>query len=108
MSAIPTDATKEKLIKEFDSVVDQTQHLLKSVTAAGTGQADALKASVEDTFAAASERLVKIRTDALEQVGGAARATDEYVQGNPWRAVGIVAGLAAVTGLLAGLLLARR
>ena len=86
MSSIPTDATKDKLAKEFDSVVDQTQDLLRAVSAAGTEGADTLKASV----------------------GSAARATDDYVNGNPWRAVGMVAGLAAVAGLLAGLLIARR
>jgi ElaB/YqjD/DUF883 family membrane-anchored ribosome-binding protein len=105
---IPNDATKEKLAQEFDGVVDQAEHLIKSVANAGREQAAGIKASVDDNFAAASERLVRIRTDAIEQAGSAARATDQYVQVNPWRAVGIAAAVAGIAGLLAGALLARR
>lgn len=108
MSAMNTDITKDRLLKEFDIVVDQTEQLIKSVAGAGSNQADALKASVEETFAIAGERLAKVRADVLDQATAAANATDAYVHGNPWRAVGIVAAAAAVAGLLAGLLLARR
>ena len=41
---------------------------------------------------------------ALEQAKKAAKVTDEYVQDNPWRAVGI----AAVAGLVLGVLISRR
>ena len=39
----------------------------------------------------------------IDEVRGAARATDGYVRDNPWTAIGIGAGL----GLLAGLLISR-
>jgi len=52
---------------------------------------------------------LKIRPGAsLAQASAACKATDEYVQDNPWRSVGIVAAVAAVGGLLAGLLISRR
>lgn len=108
MSAIKTDLTKDRLLGEFDAVVEQTEQLLKSVATAGGEHAGEMRASVEQTFASASERLAQMREDALAQAGSAAKATHEYVQANPWRAVGIVAAAAAITGLLAGLLLGRR
>jgi ElaB/YqjD/DUF883 family membrane-anchored ribosome-binding protein len=83
MKTPPAVVTKERLYDEFNTVVTETEQLLKSVAAAGSGQGEALKAS-------------------------AARATEEYVQANPWRAVGYVAAFAALTGLLAGLVLSRR
>ncbi|MEO7743543.1 MAG: DUF883 family protein [Usitatibacter sp.] len=108
MNTIKPEATKERLLGEFDAVVDQTEQLLKSVATAGGDHAGALRANVEQSFAAATERLATMRDDALGRANDAATATDEYVQGNPWQAVGIAAAIAAGVGLVVGLLMARR
>jgi ElaB/YqjD/DUF883 family membrane-anchored ribosome-binding protein len=108
MNQTPSDVTKEKLLQEFNAVIAETEQLLKSVAGAGSLKAGALKTSVEQGLAAAGDRLAKIREESLGQATAAARATDEYVQGNPWRAVGLAAALAGITGLVAGLLIARR
>ncbi len=102
------EVTKEKLFEEFNAVVAETEQLLTSVATAGSGKAGALWASVEQSLAAAGDRIVKIRNEAQRQAIGAARATDVYVQESPWRAVGIAAALGAGAGLVAGLLIARR
>jgi ElaB/YqjD/DUF883 family membrane-anchored ribosome-binding protein len=107
MSKVTPDITKDRLLDEFNTVVNETENLLKSVAGMGTEQAGMLKANVDQAIVSASDQIAQIRKTALAQASAAAQATDEYVQGNPWRAVGIVAGLAAITGLLAGLLIAR-
>jgi len=38
----------------------------------------------------------------MERTRAAARATDDYVHENPWRAVGVAAGVGLVIGLLIG------
>ena len=103
-----SEATNETLYQEFNTVVAETEQLLKSVATAGSDKAGALKASVEQSLAAASERLARIRDSSTEQARLAVRATDAYVQESPWRAVGIAAALAAAAGLVAGMLLSRR
>ena len=108
MKEMQTDVTKERLYEEFNTVVTETEQLLKSVASAGNEKAGAFKAGLEQSLAAASERMAKIRAQASDQASAAAKATDTYVQDNPWRAVGIAAGVAAFTGLLTGLLIARR
>lgn len=108
MKQSPSDVTNERLLAEFNTVVAETEQLLESIADAGGAKAVALKASVERSFAAAGERLAQIREKALGQACSTARATDKYVQENPWQTVGIVAALAATTGLVAGLLIARR
>jgi len=108
MKATPTDVTKERLSDEFNSVIAETEQLLKSVATAGSDKAGALRADIERTLAAAGDRIAKMREDAMLQAGTAVKATDAYVKENPWRAVGIVAAVTALTGLLAGLLIARR
>jgi ElaB/YqjD/DUF883 family membrane-anchored ribosome-binding protein len=108
MNPTPVEVTKEKLFQEFTTVVAETEQLIKSVAGAGTDKAGAIKANVEQNLAAAGERLARIHEDAMTQARAAARATDEYVQGNPWRSVGIVAAAATLAGLAAGMLIARR
>jgi len=102
------DATKERLMGELDAVVAQTEQLLETVAHAGNTEAGALKAGVEQSIAAATDRLAQVRAAALERGGIAAKATEDYVHGNPWRAIGLVAAAAAIAGLVAGLLLSRR
>jgi ElaB/YqjD/DUF883 family membrane-anchored ribosome-binding protein len=108
MNPTPTDVTKEKLFDEFNTVISETEQLLKSVATASGDKAGALKADVERRLTAAGARLEEIRLQALGQAKQAAQATDDYVQANPWQSIGIAAALAAATGLVAGLLIARR
>jgi ElaB/YqjD/DUF883 family membrane-anchored ribosome-binding protein len=107
MNATP-EVTKERLYEEFNTVVAETEQLLKSVATAGGDKAGALKAGFEQRLAAASERLAGIRANAQEQAACAARATDAYVKENPWISVGTAAAVGGLAGLVAGLLIARR
>ena len=91
MKQVPTDTTKEKLFQEFTSVVAETEQLIKTAAGAGSDKAGVLKANLEHEFSAASQRLARIRDDAIARCGAVAKTTDEYVHGNPWRSVGIVA-----------------
>lgn len=60
---------------------------------------DKLKAAIQT----AKEELPKVTKKAVEKSKQAAHVTDEYVGGNPWKAV----GLAAAIGLLAGVVIGR-
>ena len=61
-----------------------------------------------EKIAAAGEQLEQLRARAVAQANAAGQATDEYVRDNPWRAIGIAAAVSGLTGLVAGLLIARR
>ncbi len=50
----------------------------------------------------AKERLSGIEEETLKHARVLAGEADEYVRGNPWRAVGIAAGVGLVLGLLMG------
>lgn len=108
MSHVQAEVTKERLSEEFHAVVAETEQLLSSLAGAGSEKAGALTASVAESLAAAGQRLAKIREQAVSQACAPARATDEYVKADPWRAIGIFAGAAALAGLVAGLIIARR
>lgn len=108
MNLHTNEATKDKLIEEFNTVVSETEQLLKSVANASGEKAGALRASVEQSLATAKERLRNLQHAATERTQAAARATDEYVHQNPWQAIGIAAGVGAGIGVALGLLLSRR
>lgn len=102
-----TDVTREKLLQEFNEVVSDTEQLLKSIAAGGGEKAQALKSSVEENLRVARQKLAQFEQTAIERARVAARRTDEYVHENPWQSVAVVAGVAAVVGIVIGLLLNR-
>jgi len=108
MSSKRSDIGKDQLHNEFNAVVSETEQLLKSLATAGNDKAGALRDGVAEGFAAAGERLDHLRLRALDQAKAAGEATDDYVRENPWRAIGIAAAICGLSGLVAGLMIARR
>jgi ElaB/YqjD/DUF883 family membrane-anchored ribosome-binding protein len=102
------DTRTEKLADDFHAVLAETEELLKSVSSLGSEKAGVLRANVDQHLASAGEQLAAIREQSLAQAKAAAAAAEQYVQENPWRAVGIVALAGAVTGFVMGLLVSRR
>ncbi len=103
-AASQTEVAKERLIKDFKSVVADTEDLLRA-TASQTGEKVAsVRAKVEEGLAVTRKQLADLEEGLVEKSKAAARATDELVQEHPWKAVGI----AAAVGFLLGMLTSRR
>ena len=100
--------TREKLLQEFNTVVADTEQLLKSTAAASGEKASAWRESVEQKLKAAKEKLVQLEETAVVKTKAAAQATDTYVHEKPWQAIGITAGVSVVVGVALGLMLNRR
>ncbi len=108
MNAVHPEVSREKLHQEFDTIVADTEILLASAATATGDKAIALRSGIEQGLASARERLAGLRADSMAQANHAMHATDDYVHAHPWRAVGIVAGVTAIAGLVTGLLVTRR
>lgn len=94
----------EKLLHDLQTVVEDAEALLQA-TAAQTGERiEGIRSRATESLKQARSRLHEVEDEALEQVREVAASTDEYVQANPWQAVGVAAGV----GLLIGLLISRR
>jgi ElaB/YqjD/DUF883 family membrane-anchored ribosome-binding protein len=102
------EAPSEKLLSEFESVVTEAQSLIQSISEATSDKAGSVRTSVEAGLAATRDRLGRIRSQVVDQATGAARATDEYVQDNPWQVIGVAAAVGVLAGLAAGIFIARR
>lgn len=97
-----TDVAKEKLIRDFRSVISDTEELLKA-TASQTGEkVAAVRAKVEENLAATKKRIADLEEGLIEKTKAAARATDELVHEHPWQAVGIAAAVGFLLGMLTG------
>jgi ElaB/YqjD/DUF883 family membrane-anchored ribosome-binding protein len=97
-------ATREKLMDDLKVVISDTEDLLK-ITASQVGEkATDLRARMQVRLDQAKAELVRLQNVALAQAKAAGQATDAYVHDNPWKAVGIAAGV----GFVVGLLLSRR
>ena len=108
MTGTRTSVATDKLVQDFNEVVTDTEHLLKSIATAGGEKTQAMRATLEETLKTSRERLRELEERAVQRTRAAAQATDQYVHGHPWQSIAIVAGLAAIAGIVVGLLLNRR
>jgi ElaB/YqjD/DUF883 family membrane-anchored ribosome-binding protein len=99
-----TTAAREQLVTDMKAVINDAEELLTATAGAAGEKVGAIRARAEETLRAAKAHLAGLDDAVLDRAKDAARATDEYVHEHPWSAVGI----AAVAGLVVGVLLSRR
>ena len=97
-----TDIGKDQLIADFKAVIADAEALLKATANQGGEAVAAVRAKAEESLVVAKAKIADAQDALLERTRAAARATDDYVHDNPWRAVGVAAGLGLVVGLLIG------
>lgn len=89
------------VLNDVQALVRDAQGLLK-VTADQTGEkVQQARARIEESLQNAQEHLIDMQSAALKRAKLVAKATDKYVNENPWQAVGV----GVVAGVLVGLLL---
>jgi ElaB/YqjD/DUF883 family membrane-anchored ribosome-binding protein len=99
-----TENARERLVDDLAAVLAEAEEMLKRAAAETGDKARDLRSQVETNLLRAKLRLQEIEGEAVDHAKAAARATDDYVHGHPWQAVGI----AAAVGLVVGLLMNRR
>ncbi len=96
------DISKDLLIDDLKVVVSDAEALLKATANQGGEALAAVRAKAQESLAIAKDKLADTQEALLARSKAAARATDEYVHENPWRSIGIAAGVGLVVGLLIG------
>jgi ElaB/YqjD/DUF883 family membrane-anchored ribosome-binding protein len=96
------DVTKEQLIHDFKAVVADAEALLKATAGQGGETMAAARAKVLESLSAAKAKMSDAEAALVARTKAAAKATDEYVHGHPWQAIGIAASVGVVIGLLIG------
>lgn len=97
-------APKDKLMNDLRMVVTDAEALLQATASQAGEGAAAARARIQKSLETVKENLADAEEAVIARTKEAAKATDEYVHENPWKAVGITAAL----GLIVGMLIARR
>jgi ElaB/YqjD/DUF883 family membrane-anchored ribosome-binding protein len=97
-------ASSEKLMKDLRTVMLDAEDLLKATAGQAGEKVSEARARAEESIRMAKEALGELGEEAMERTREAVESADDYVHENPWKAVGIAAGI----GLVVGLLLARK
>jgi ElaB/YqjD/DUF883 family membrane-anchored ribosome-binding protein len=95
---------KEKLIEDFKVVVSDAEELLKLTANQAGDKLNVVRGRVEESLQTAKAQLTEVEAMMLERTREAVQATDDYIKANPWRSVGIAAGV----GMIFGMIIARR
>jgi ElaB/YqjD/DUF883 family membrane-anchored ribosome-binding protein len=96
--------TTDQLVSDLKNVMTDAEALLKATSAQTGDRIQEVRAHAEQSLREAKARLGEVEEQALRRAREMADATQEYVRDNPWRSVGVAAGV----GLLLGMLISRR
>jgi len=94
--------TKEKIAQDFKVIGADMEDLFKAIASGAADKIAVARERMQDHLHTAKVKLADAEDMVIQGGKQAARATDDFVQENPWRAVGIGAGIGLVVGLLIG------
>jgi ElaB/YqjD/DUF883 family membrane-anchored ribosome-binding protein len=94
--------------QELQQLTGRVEGLMSKVASDQSPQLQELRSRVTDTIDSAKSALAKADSAALDAIRNAASSADVYVRENPWIAIGVIAGVSASLGFLAGYIAAPR
>jgi ElaB/YqjD/DUF883 family membrane-anchored ribosome-binding protein len=95
---------QERLVTDIKAVIADADEILHATADQAGDKIVKLRARIQERLHDAKVRLHDAETMLIAKSRAAAKATDAYVHENPWKAVGIGAGV----GFLVGFILGRR
>ncbi len=99
---LETEVSREKLLQDFRLVVTDAEELLRATAGVAGEKVSAARERIQENLASARTRLAAAEEAVVARTREAAKATDEYVHENPWKAVGIGAAVGVIVGMLIG------
>ena len=96
--------TKGKMVDDFKLIISDADDLLQATAKVSGEGFNLARAKFAEKLKTAKASLADAEQLVVDKAKQAATATDDYVKGNPWTAVGIAAGI----GILIGFLVAKR
>ena len=102
MSDEMTAANKEKLVTDLKVVISDTEELLRATAGAAGEKVTELRERLGVRLRDTKERVLDLDAALVDKTKAAARATDDFVHEEPWKAVGVAAALGLALGVLIG------
>jgi ElaB/YqjD/DUF883 family membrane-anchored ribosome-binding protein len=95
---------RDKFVDDMKVVITDAEELLRATAGQAGEKIGVARERIQDSIYQAKVKLAEAEAVVRERARQAAQYTDEYVRENPWRAIGVAAGI----GLVLGLVLSRR
>ena len=95
-------ANKQKLVSDLKVVISDTEELLRATASSAGDKVGELRERIGLRLRDAKERLIDLEIAVVDKTKAAARATDDFVHEEPWKAVGVAAALGLALGVLIG------
>ncbi len=99
-----SNSNKQKLVSDMKVVVSDAEEILRATAGVAGEKMVDLRERIGERLRDAKLRIADAEAALVDKTKAAARATDDYVNENPWQAVGIAASI----GLLIGIIIGRR
>lgn len=91
---------KDRLMTDVHAVLTDAEELLHATANQGGEKVTAIRAKMTARLSDAKEKFMAAEQQVVEKAKAAAKATDEYVQTNPWQSVLIASGVGFVIGFI--------
>lgn len=88
------------LIENTRLLIADTQELLKLIADQTSENVTDLRFRLEDKIAKYKKDLIKLQDASVAKAKQVGQFTDEYVHHEPWKVIGITAGVAFILGML--------
>lgn len=95
-------AGTEKFFADLKAVIESAEALLHATAGSAGEHVASARERAEEKLRAAREHLGEFEEDFLANARAKAEAADSYIHENPWRSIGVTAGLAFALGVLMG------
>jgi ElaB/YqjD/DUF883 family membrane-anchored ribosome-binding protein len=102
MSEQMTAVHKEKLVSDLKVVIADTEELLRATTDVAGEKMVELRERLGVRLRDTKDRVIDLEHAMIDKTKAAARATDDFVHDQPWKAVGVAAALGLALGVLIG------
>lgn len=100
LTSVQGEVGKEKLMQDLRVVVADAEELLRATAGQAGEKITSARERIQESLASAKVRLIAAEEAVVAKTKQAAKATDEYVHENPWKSVGIAAGVGLIVGML--------
>ncbi len=91
---------KDKLLQDMRMVVNDAEELLRATAGQAGEKVSAARERIQANLESAKSKLAEAEHIVMDKTKQAAKATDQYVHENPWKAVGVSAGIGLIVGML--------
>jgi len=94
--------SKQKLVSDMKVVVSDAEEILRATAGVAGEKMSDLRERIGERLRDAKLRIADAEAVFVDKTKAAARATDDFVNDNPWQAVGIAAGVGVLLGIIIG------